>query len=291
LKNFFVRKEASLDDNKIFHNLRNNKVNSRFARMNDYSLNFLQTTNQILDFKLDKQTDKNKINFIKSSINNPSLGKDYVRKKFGNYFKNKNLPIHENKFKKNYKQINFDSLLMATRVTKDENYKKYENSHLTKNSRQKLKWKTINWVIQNKKEVVERLREFFENDLKNDLRSAQKSLSLDEFCNLMKINGITNDLDIINKLFWVFDEDGDKTLKFKEIAFGIEMFSNSTIDKKLKAFFDMCDTDYSGSISKNEFLNLMKKNIINNEDKAGLKQIVEKIFSSVELDNNGEIVL
>jgi Ca2+-binding EF-hand superfamily protein len=116
-----------------------------------------------------------------------------------------------------------------------------------------------------------------------------KGLKKNEFAKLMKINGITSDMGLINKLFWVFDEDGDQHLQFKEIAFGIEMFRESPIETKLKAFFDLCDVDNSGSISKVEFMNLLRKNIINNDEKLSMKQVVDRIFSCVKLDKNGEI--
>jgi len=47
--------------------------------------------------------------------------------------------------------------------------------------------------------------------------------------------GITSDRDLINKLFWIFDEDGSGDIDMKEIAFGIEMFIDSPIENKLKS--------------------------------------------------------
>ena len=56
-----------------------------------------------------------------------------------------------------------------------------------------------------------------------------------EFGELMISNGITKDWDIINKLFWVFDEDGSGDIEYKELAFGLEMFRDSSIENKLKS--------------------------------------------------------
>lgn len=61
-----------------------------------------------------------------------------------------------------------------------------------------------------------------------------KGLNLKEFTSVMKENGITNDIDLINKLFWVFDEDGSGDIEYKELAFGLEMFRESTFDNKIK---------------------------------------------------------
>ena len=51
------------------------------------------------------------------------------------------------------------------------------------------------------------------------------------------------------------------------------MFRNSSIENKLKAFFDLCDTDKSGAISKDEFCDLVLKNLINMEQKTRMKYL------------------
>ena len=50
----------------------------------------------------------------------------------------------------------------------------------------------------------------------------------------MKENGITHDDELINKLFWVFDEDDSGDIDYKEMAFGLEMFRESPFENKLK---------------------------------------------------------
>ena len=67
------------------------------------------------------------------------------------------------------------------------------------------------------------------------------------------------------------------------------MFRDSNVEDKLKAFFVFCDVDGSGSISKKEFLNLLKKTIIKNDEKQKLKRVLDRIFNSVKLNNEGEI--
>jgi len=92
-----------------------------------------------------------------------------------------------------------------------------------------------------------------------------------EFSDIIISYGVTNDLGLINKLFWLFDEDNSGDLRYEELAFGVEMFRNSSLDNKLKAFFDLCDIDKSGTISKEEFSLLLLKNLINNEQKAKMR--------------------
>jgi len=69
------------------------------------------------------------------------------------------------------------------------------------------------------------------------------------------------------------------------------MFRDSPVEEKLKAFFELCDIDRSGAISKSEFIKLLKKNIIEPEEKTSIKLVVDKIFKSVEskLNSEGEI--
>jgi Ca2+-binding EF-hand superfamily protein len=235
------------------------------------------------------------------SMKNPALGPQYIEQRFPHLYQKQRYslladPQFENKFKKNYSKKYLGSVLLAQRVgklTDDSNkYENVKNNKFTQVSKLKMKWKTIKWLIDNKKDTLDRLMAFQENILNisnKKTKEFDRGLTKKEFIHVMKSNGISKDVDLINKLFWVFDEDGDNDLKYKEIAFGIEMFRDSSIEKKLKVFFDMCDVDGSGSISKAEFSNLLQKNIINNDIKSSMKQVVDKIFNSVILDQNGEI--
>jgi Ca2+-binding EF-hand superfamily protein len=240
------------------------------------------------EFVIKKKTNPNSLGKeIQNLINNPSLGPDYIKNKLF-YVDKKNLINLNNKFKSDFIRKNMSSFLMATRVQKHEDWKKYENKKndkFSQSSLSKMKLKTIKWILDNKSDVIERLMEN-RNILSIDI---DKSLSKTEFLNLMKSNGITNDIGLINKIFWVFDENGDDLLKYKEIRLGIEMFRDSSIDIKLKAFFDFCDVDNSGTISKFEFLNLIQRKIINNNEKVTMKSVVDKVFASVILDSKGEI--
>ena len=88
-----------------------------------------------------------------------------------------------------------------------------------------------------------------------------------EFSDIIISYGVTNDQSLINKLFWLFDEDSSGDLRYEELAFGVEMFRNSSLEDKLKAFFDLCDIDKSGTISRYEFEMLLLKNLVNNDEK------------------------
>ena len=56
--------------------------------------------------------------------------------------------------------------------------------------------------------------------------------------------------DLSEKLFYVFDEDQSGTIDYKELIVGLEVFKEDSIEEKMKVFFEICDTDGSGSISE-----------------------------------------
>lgn len=290
-------------------------------------------------FKYNIETNEDDFKIFKDHISNPSLGFDYLRKKFPD-LKNKKLKNvlykYNNKFRFNYQAKAIKNDLVAFNINKEADDMKYmnvKNTKLAQVSKLKIKWKTIKWLLENKKDVLDRLvkcQEIILNQTKKKTKDKlnKKQLSLinnvnkskanniyncnsnyntdnnltqdanivedegltkEEFTNLLINNGITNNKELIYKLFWIFDENGDGDLKYSEIAFGVEMFRDSTMEQKLKSFFDLCDVDCSGSISKTEFINLFKKNLINSDEKSSIKSAVDKIFSSVTTNSKGEI--
>lgn len=262
-------------------------------------LSYSQVTNQINFKKFDllSQVEESEAKFFLEQMSNPCLGQDYLAKMFPKLkdpkYKNK-LYKNENKFKSNYQSRALENSLVGFIVNKESDDRKYLNPQKTKLAqirKVKMRWKTMKWLIENKKDCLDRLMKFQETLLTSSKKKAKKDegLSKHEFSSMMISNGITNDQDLINKLFWIFDENGDGDLKYSEIAFGVEMFRDSPMEQKLKSFFDLCDVDGSGTISKNEFIDLFKKNIINNDERVNVKQAVDKIFKSLNTNENGEI--
>jgi Ca2+-binding EF-hand superfamily protein len=122
-------------------------------------------------------------------------------------------------------------------VVDDSKYQNATNTKFAQISKTKLKWKIIKWIIENKQENLDKLsnnRHILEKFTLIKEHS-QKGMNKKEFGELMISNGITKDWDIINKLFWVFDEDGSGDIEYKELAFGLEMFRDSSIENKLKS--------------------------------------------------------
>mmetsp|Transcript_17144 Transcript_17144/g.16364 ORF Transcript_17144/g.16364 Transcript_17144/m.16364 type:complete len:117 (-) Transcript_17144:159-509(-) len=101
--------------------------------------------------------------------------------------------------------------------------------------------------------------------------------------------GLGTDRNLIDKLFWIFDDDGNGEVDHKELAVGLEMLKENTFADKLDRFFEICDEDNSGTIDKKEFYNLLKLSLIDYEDRTSLRGFVNEIFQMVDKDGNGEL--
>ena len=68
--------------------------------------------------------------------------------------------------------------------------------------------------------------------------------------------------NLIDKLFWVFDNDGNGEIDHKELIAGFEMLKQNTLEEKLNMFFELCDKNNSGTIDKKEFYEVIKESLI-----------------------------
>ena len=244
-----------------------------------------QSINRKKKLSINNEEDPKYQQFL-NTLNNPSYSMRGIKKAFPEYTKNKKFKLTPTfGYKYNSKTLR-TTMLAVKKNNHMDSFRRYDvkKNKLTQASRLKLKCNTIKWFIDNKKELLNRLvdKNFQEQILKiSDKKSREfnAGLTIEEFGSLMQRNKITNDPEIIKKLFWIFDEDGDNDLKYSEIASGIEMFRDSTPEEKVKVLFRLCDTDHSNSVSKKEFYTMLKRNIINKDDIAPLKKSIEKIFN------------
>jgi Ca2+-binding EF-hand superfamily protein len=58
-------------------------------------------------------------------------------------------------------------------------------------------------------------------------------LNRDEFAKLLDMIGLGTDRNLIDKLFWIFDDDGNGEVDHKELAVGLEMLKENTFADKL----------------------------------------------------------
>lgn len=143
----------------------------------------------------------------------------------------------------NFSMKNLKEIMIAkksSKATKENLYHCAESQKTTKVKKMKLKWKTIKWLIENKKgsdnhsilgnlDILIKKKAAISSMFKDG-----KGLNLKEFTRVMKVNGVSNEAEFINKLFWIFDENDSGDIEYKELAFGLEMFRESNFDSKLK---------------------------------------------------------
>ena len=103
-------------------------------------------------------------------------------------------------------------------------------------------------------------------------------MSREEFGRLLAKVGLGDDQNLIDKIFWIFDEDGSGDIDHKELGVGLELMKNNTFEEKLERFIDLCDEDNSGTIDKKEFYNLLRINVADYEDRNRLRTYVNEIF-------------
>ena len=101
--------------------------------------------------------------------------------------------------------------------------------------------------------------------------------------------GLASDGNLIDKIFWIFDEDGSGDIDYKELGFGLELLKNNSIEEKLDRFFDLCDEDGSGTISKKEFYTLLRLNVTDYEDRNKLRTYVNELYREYDKEKTGEL--
>ena len=281
---FIENSPCGFDENILKNTLMIKQSKYSKTIVNSFSNNN-QSINRKNKLSINNEEDPKYQQFL-NTLNNPSYSMRGIKKAFPEYTKNKKFKLTPTfGYKYNSKTLR-TTMLAVKKNNHMDSFRRYDvkKNKLTQASRLKLKCNTIKWFIDNKKELLNRLvdKNFQEQILKiSDKKSREfnAGLTIEEFGSLMQRNKITNDPEIIKKLFWIFDEDGDNDLKYSEIASGIEMFRDSTPEEKVKVLFRLCDTDHSNSVSKKEFYTMLKRNIINKDDIAPLKKSIEKIFN------------
>ena len=245
----------------------------------------------------EEETAKRWNDFV-NTVNNPSYGIDGIKRKYPGFARKVNFQINCS-FGQKYQVKSLTTTMLAQKLDKKHNdlahFDLKRKNKLTQASRLKLKCKTIKWLVDNHKEILNRMLEpRFQETLLNfsDKKERQFNcgITFEEFGSLLRNNNITNDIEVIQKLFWILDEDGDNDLKYTEITSGVEMFRDTTPEEKVKMFFRLCDANKSGTVTKQEFFNLLKRNIIDKGDIYLLKKCVEKIFHEFA-DESGVLTL
>lgn len=202
-----------------------------------------------------------------------------------------NMTIMMNPKKKNY--------------TLDMNSSK-DNKRLTQKDRFKKKWKTVQWLMENKKEPCthllkssyEHYNKFFKKAYEENARQGNGyndqifRLSKQEFADLLSYSGIGGDNDLIDKQFFIFDNKKSGFVNYIELQVSFEIFKDSPYDEKIHLFIDLGDQANTGFVNQTNVYDVFKivcKSIDEKiRQKRYLREISEnlKIFSIDSIDKN-----
>jgi Ca2+-binding EF-hand superfamily protein len=106
-------------------------------------------------------------------------------------------------------------------------------------------------------------------------RGSEQDLDREEFGRLLAKVGISGDELLIDRVFWVFDEDDSGRIGFRELGIGLEMLNTNSYEDKLDTFFYLCDEDNSNTIDKKEFYNLLRITLATSyEERGRIKDLV-----------------
>ncbi|EGR29033.1 hypothetical protein IMG5_165020 [Ichthyophthirius multifiliis] len=163
-----------------------------------------------------------------------------------------------------------------------ENFKK----KIPTKSKFKMKWKTIQQLLQNKQDVLKQLFSNYQTILRH-ARSKSDGMNRQEFGDLLTLVGLGADINLGDKLFYIFDEDNSQTVDYKELIVGLEMFKENSIENKLIVFMELCNLDHNGNINQQELYKVLKQNLFSEDSKLKLKQIIRQIFKDNDLNKDG----
>ncbi|KAL9642334.1 hypothetical protein ABK040_007332 [Willaertia magna] len=97
----------------------------------------------------------------------------------------------------------------------------------------------------------------------------------------------------VDRMFSLFDEDGDGSINFREFICGLSVFcEKGTIDEKLKFSFRIYDFDKDGCISKEELYKLLEASLVENSlgiPQEQLTSLVDATFAEADTDGDGKI--
>jgi Ca2+-binding EF-hand superfamily protein len=184
------------------------------------------------------------------------------------------------------RQVNLGTIsIIKQQQSKAPKKKLLMNKHLTNSNRNKLKLKTIHWLISNYKEEIDLLLDNCRILIQQS--NNQGYISYQNFEDIMSSLGPGTDKSLVDRMFWVFDENGDGKIEPREIMVGLEMFRETSFKEKLEVFFNICDDDGSGDIDEEEFYNVLKLCVNTVKERKMLRESLHELFVAIDENGNG----
>jgi len=180
------------------------------------------------------------------------------------------------------------SMMLNVKKKEDEIAIPDFKSKVSKKSRFKIKWKTIQWLMDYKQEAIYRLCSNYDFLIKF-INERGTSLTKEDFYELMSYIGLGAEKPVVEKLFFVLDEDSSGDIDYRELITGLEYFKDTGVDEKLRVFFDISDLENTGVVTKKAVYDVLKRNIISDLDKEKLKRTLTDIFFELDRKRLGYV--
>ncbi|XP_021017517.1 EF-hand calcium-binding domain-containing protein 1-like [Mus caroli] len=109
---------------------------------------------------------------------------------------------------------------------------------------------------------------------------------------LQNIFGMTNDM-LMNRVFFVFDKDGDGFVNLEEWIRGLAVFLRGTFEEKMRFCFEVYYLNGDAYISQENIFDMLKSSLFQHspeeENEEGIKDLVEISLKKMDYDNDGKI--
>mmetsp|Transcript_30744 Transcript_30744/g.27955 ORF Transcript_30744/g.27955 Transcript_30744/m.27955 type:complete len:121 (+) Transcript_30744:337-699(+) len=101
---------------------------------------------------------------------------------------------------------------------------------VSRKARFKIKWKTIQWLMDYKKDAIETLVRKYDDIIEKYKKDRNKTITKIEFHHLMGSIGLGGEKTVVDKLFYVLDDDGSGDIDYRELIMGLELFHESPFE-------------------------------------------------------------
>ena len=151
---------------------------------------------------------------------------------------------------------------------------------VSERARDKIRVQMVSWLLENRKDAVNKLTE--NQQIIIAWIDYVGYIDKNEFEDLLEACGIRYDQSLHERLFWLFDLNGNGVIEQKEILLALELFKEHSLDEKVKMFFDLCDDDDAGYIEEEKLIRFFKRNLRTEAERRKVrKQVVREFIDEI----------
>lgn len=154
----------------------------------------------------------------------------------------------------------------------------------TEKGKDKLRLQVVKWFKENKKDIIQAMNEQQETIL--NWVQYVGYVQRNEFDIIMNGIGLKKDRNLISRLFWLFDLNGDGIIEYNELQYSINLFKESTLEEKLNVFFELCDDNEDGYFDEEDLKRFFQKNLSNDEETRTMKFLLHDFFQELNIKQN-----